>query len=742
MTGRMQVSRTTVKGWRGVVAPFLVMWFGSIALAQERLVGLGAHRFDSGWDEAVQVAVGGSGLEALLRVDGTVVVSGSNRDGECDVPPPPPGVTDVQVAVGDRCVMVLQSDGQIRAFGSDRYGQLQVPPLPAGMRYTALSDSLGAGGFALRSDGSPVGWVNGEHWVWSRHGGLRYVQIASPWVLLLEDGSVVSYNFYRDPASVPELPAGVRYVKVADGDSHGLALRSDGLTESWWLFPAVASPNLPVPPAGLSYVDISAALEVSYGVRSDGQLIAAGDFNLFGQLDVPPLPPGVRYTAVSSAGFVARALRSDGRVVRWGSADGYAGTAPSTRPGEEVERVVAGTEYTAVLRRDGSVVAFGARDLQGTHRANAGRRFVELAGGSRHVCMLDDAGHIAHAGDNRAGQGDVPPAPPGSRYVGVGAGSAHSLGILSNGDLVGFGDNSYGQCDPPGRPPGVDYVAAAGGPTYSLAIRSDGEVVHFGEADPLGLPGTRLDAIPPLPAGVTYRKVAAARFHCVALRSDGQVVGWGDGRLGQTTVPQLPRGVYYVDLAVTAEHYWYTGDDDPRYSALLRSDGEIELLGPAPVRPSDLPATDPGSNFGGFAGSQQLAVFHLVPARRFEPVGTGCPGTQPAAQLIPQVLPRVGGSLSLSVRGLPEDLGVMLIGQEIGRPLDLGPFGFTGCTVFTSGEITGLLVGSGGEASFDIELVADRVFVGARICLQAAVADGGASGGLVFSEATTAVVGR
>ncbi len=749
----MHDSDRTAPGRFRFVYPALVaglLLSGGAATGQDAVFGVGAARFDTRWDSGVRVTSNDLGPTMVLRADGSLVGFGANRSGECEIPPALAGtaVLDFSAAVG--LSLVLYADGQIRAFGNNLYGQADVPPLPSGLRYTRLAEQMGLDVAALRSDGTLVRWGRGGPVVVSPPTGTRYVQLGSPFIALRSDGQVDVWDFSGQPISAPPLPTGVLYSEVASG-THFLARRTDGLTVAWRQSSSWAAPNLPDPPVGLSYTDIAAGREVSYGLRSDGRIVAVGPFNSYGQLDVPPLPASTVYLSITDGGSGGRALRSDGRVVSWGNDSGYSGVAPRSRPGGEFEQVdVVGAGVAVMLRRDGVVETLGAASgnpsqpspYAGPFHPGEGLEFVEVAAGIYHFCMLRSDGVIVYGGGDSFGATRTPDLPPGQHYIAVGAGSHHTLAIRSDGALLAFGDNSRGQCNVPPLPTGIRYVAADGGHTYSLALRSDGAIVHFGEANPGGSTVTRVDAIPDLPPGVVYRKLAAARYHCVALRSDGRVVGWGDNGFGQISIPSLPAGVYYVDVAVGAAAPPFSGRSNPRYTMLLRSDGEVDLLGNPPIDPVDLPEAGPGATFAGFAGAPDIAVFRVTPTSRYEPLGPGCAGSLPPARIVPHTMPRVGESLKLSLRQLPEDRGVLLLGSGVGAPVDLTPFGFPGCELRASGDIAESLLGQAGVAVYRATIPTVPALVGARVALQAVVLDRGAPGGLVFSEAAAAVVGR
>src|SRR5262245_27030903 len=97
------------------------------------------------------------------------------------------------------------------------------------------------------------------------------------------------------------------------------------------------------------------------------------------------------------------------------------------------------------------------------------------------------------------------------------------------------------------------FVEVAAGGHHTVARRSNGSVVAWGlNAYQSYVSATTLSGqctVPTLPPGLSYVDVAAGRWHTVALRSDGSAVAWGWNYYGQCNVPALPPGLSYVEVA-------------------------------------------------------------------------------------------------------------------------------------------------------------------------------------------------
>jgi len=96
-------------------------------------------------------------LSLALRSDGSVVAWGDNLQGQCNVPPRPPGLDFVEIAAGAKHGLGRLSDGTVLAWGSNVLGQCNVPPLAPGVVYVEL-DAGEDFSLARRSDGSVATW--------------------------------------------------------------------------------------------------------------------------------------------------------------------------------------------------------------------------------------------------------------------------------------------------------------------------------------------------------------------------------------------------------------------------------------------------------------------------------------------------------------------------------------------------------------------------------------------------------
>jgi alpha-tubulin suppressor-like RCC1 family protein len=159
---------------------------------------------------------------------------------------------------------------------------------------------------------------------------------------------------------------------------------------------------------------------------------------------------------------------------------------------------------------------------------------IAIAAGDFHSLAFKSDGTVVAWGQNRYGEGAVPPGPTG--VVAIAAGRNHSVALRSDGTVFTWGDMWADMAIGPRIPAGLNGVTAiAAGERHALALRNDGTVVRWG------------DLRSSVPAGLDDAvAIAAGPFHGLAVRSDGTVVAWGANESGQTAVPAGLSGVTAV----------------------------------------------------------------------------------------------------------------------------------------------------------------------------------------------------
>ena len=289
---------------------------------------------------------GGTQHSVALCVDGTIATWGDNREGQLGIGDPittsstvpttvdqgflPDGIHPVAISAGGSHTLSLFSDGKVYTWGDNQFGQLgsnDAPsdhplPIPAagalsGRRVIGIS----AGEFhslAVCDDGFVAAWGLGTSGQ-------------------LGNGDTANHDDPQ-PVDLSDLPVGEKFVAVAAGRSHSMALTSGGKVFTWGRntegqlgIGTTSNSKYPVLVPDLTASAILGGGTMhSLAIRTDGKLMAWGT-STFGQLGTPLLsisrtPVVVRntwfsdqdLTTVTSGDQHNLALQTDGTLLAWG----------------------------------------------------------------------------------------------------------------------------------------------------------------------------------------------------------------------------------------------------------------------------------------------------------------------------------------------------------------------------------------------------------------------------------------
>jgi hypothetical protein len=261
-------------------------------------------------------------------------------------------------------------------------------------------------------------------------------------------------------------------VAIAAGDSHALALMSDGTVAGWGgnsagqatghttPFPHNTNGIVRMHDRVLDNVTaISAGRGFSLALRKDGTVVAWGD-SQYGASDVPP---GLSNVVAVTAGWTdSLALRRDGTVVGWGNPKPPSGLS-------NIVAVAAAREWyghNLALRNDGTVVEWGPNGLE---RSVAGlSNMIAISAGAAHCLALRRDGTVVEWQPGRAEPGDVAGL---SNVAAIAAGAeGASLALKHDGTVAGWG----GLRRPVALPAGLTNVLSiAAGENFYLAITTN-----------------------------------------------------------------------------------------------------------------------------------------------------------------------------------------------------------------------------------------------------------------------------
>jgi uncharacterized delta-60 repeat protein len=263
------------------------------------------------------------------------------------------------------------------------------------------------------------------------------------------------------PGTVPLVPDGLtNIVSISAGNSHAMALRSDGTVVDWgYMWTGATNGPAEPPPAGLTgVVGIAAGASHCLALKSDGTVVAWGN-NQGGQINVPSLLNHV--IAIAAGAYHSLALKSDGTLTVWGQNVFGEGIIPSGLP---------------------PVVAISAESV---------RTFA-----------LTPAGRVLNWGKiyNNGWVDEIIP-PSATNVIAIDAGQSHTLALLASRTVIAWGQNDYHQLD---VPPGLhDVTAICAGPLRNLALTVDGSLFAWGDDSEKNIPSAATNVVA-IAAGVTF----------------------------------------------------------------------------------------------------------------------------------------------------------------------------------------------------------------------------------------------
>ena len=398
-----------------------------------------------------------------------------------------------------------------------------TPPTSQGIRFNQTSSSRDAfGDFALAvgSDGNAYAWGNNT-------------------IGQLGDGTNTNRTKPVKVKKPTGVPASFTYVQVNAGNSHSLAVGSDGYVYAWGNNShgelgngsSGGSSNIPVrvmdpnnAGKGLTALQVSGGGEHSLAIDANGKTWSWG-INYYGQLGrsanintyAPnPIPRQVQYPSaagtlqimqVSAGTWHSLAVDTNGRIWTWGW-NQYGQLGNSTNSGQ---------------------TSPNPTPMQVDYPYSAGAvEAIQVSAGDEHSLAVDSRGNVWAWGLNQVGQlgnstntgsttaNPVPlqvqypkSAGTGLKTVQVSAGGGHSMAVDSKGNAWAWGLNS----------PGVL------GDNTTTDRHSPIQVVD--SAKSTNSAGPWLHAV----------QVNAAFYHSLAIDSDGIARAWGNNNTGQLGNP-------------------------------------------------------------------------------------------------------------------------------------------------------------------------------------------------------------
>ncbi|BBI35540.1 RCC1 domain-containing protein [Cohnella abietis] len=449
----------------------------------------------------------------------------------------------------DKHYMAVKGNGSVSVWGARQKGE---PTTPNSLKNIVGVASSRSKSFALRKDGSIAQWGTGKDLSPVTMGinpstTKDAVAISSNRGTLLtvhRTGKVSFYHYIDDGGHViTNIPKNLSGVKdVSAGDSHALALKSNGAVVAWGKDYAG---NTRVPSGLSNVVAIAAGTTVSSALRSDGTAVAWGmGLNTPSKQKIP-----YRDVVGIAAGFAeVFLLRSNGSLVVWQEGQAYT---PTHLP-KLAAIASSGEDELIGLTSDGRYMKWSQSF---SHRALGGEALTSIASiavpsySSDYVAVRSD-GTVFVKGDlGTAGLSDIPATTEGIASVSL---SNHGLALTKAGNVLAWGNNSYGESTVPADL--RDVVAVEAGYEYSLALKKDGSVIAW---------GTSRLGYTKVPSELKDVVAISAGDIALALKTDGSIVTWGGRSKPYSETLDFPKSI-----AITSRR---------GYQAALHEDGSISI---------------------------------------------------------------------------------------------------------------------------------------------------------------------
>lgn len=464
-----------------------------------------------------------------VKTDGTVSGWGSNSWSQLSFPADLTGVVDV--SVGYYHVLARRGDGSVVAWGRNWYNEAVVP---AGLSNVFAIAAGSDRSLVLRNasaDGGPS--------ITTAPQSLAVIEGSTVLLSVVATGAgPLSYQWRKDGVAIAgatsasltlsqvALSQAGRYdVVVAN---HVGSVASAAATVTVNPLPAVtalsARRNV-VAPGGSARLSVTASGTgvLSYQWFRNGRAIAGATAAAVELTNLTRADAGWYFCAITDAVGTRRTpvqwvivAPERTQVLAWGSTESAKTTVPVGL--NDAVAVAAGSAHSVAIRRDGSLVAWGASNYVPPTSASVGS-VVATVGVSDGLITLHNDGNVRAWGYSN----NVPPGL--SEVVAVAGGYGNVLALRADG-TVAYWTGSYSSTTATVPLEVRDLVGIAVGRNGFLGLKLDGTLATWGSS-PVSIP-----------AGLNgVSAIAAGSDHWLALRTDGTVTAWGSNGSGQINVP-------------------------------------------------------------------------------------------------------------------------------------------------------------------------------------------------------------
>jgi alpha-tubulin suppressor-like RCC1 family protein len=211
----------------------------------------------------------------------------------------------------------------------------------------------------------------------------------------------------------------------------------------------------------------------------------------------------------------------------------------------DVVEMKGGRSHTVLLKKDGTVIAWGGNDGQSNPAIEKLTGVTAIGVGPFNTFLVKDGSVVGYGmfADAKSVSNIPVTVPPLSNVVAVASGLAHAVALKTDGTIaIWCSHDGYRQCSSMPDFQGLKVTAIAAGDNFTLTLMEDGTLRWWGEK--------KLETGPDPSTLRDVVAISACVWHAAALLKDGTVVGWGEASTGQP-----PAGLNNVKAIATGGHH-------------------------------------------------------------------------------------------------------------------------------------------------------------------------------------------